>query len=49
MAYHAIDIEQVDEKNHYRRTMQVAFTKKIGEFKTHRCAFDFVYKIAMRA
>ena len=51
MAYHAIDTEQVDEQTHHECTMHgpVALTKLIGEFKTHRCAFDFDYKFVMSA
>ena len=51
MAYHAIDTEQVDEQTHHDCIAHgpVALTKLIGEFKTHRCAFDFDYKFVMSA
>ena len=51
MAYHAIDTEQLDEQTHHDFTMHgpVALTKLMGEFKTHRCAFDFDYKFVMSA
>ena len=51
MAYHAIDTHQVDKQTHNDCTMHgpVALTKLIGQFKTHRCAFDFDYKFVMGA
>jgi hypothetical protein len=49
MAYHAIDTSQVDEKTQHdcKTHGPVALTKLIGQFKTHRCAFDFDYKFIM--
>ena len=50
MAYHAIDTHQADSQTqHDHCTIQgpVALTKLIGQFKTHRCAFDFDYKFIM--
>jgi hypothetical protein len=51
MAYHAIDTLQVDEQTQHDCTTHgpVALTKLIGQFKTHRCAFDFDYKFIMGA
>ena len=51
MAYHAIDTKQVDEQTQHDSKMHgpVALTKVIGEFKTHRCAFDFDHKFVMSA
>jgi hypothetical protein len=51
MAYHAIDTQQLDEQTHRDCTTHgpVALTKLIGQFKTHRCAFDFDYKFIMSA
>ena len=51
MAYHAIDTKQVDEQTQHDCKMHgpVALTKVIGEFKTHRCAFDFDHKFVMSA
>jgi hypothetical protein len=51
MAYHAIDTHQVDEQTQHDCTTHgpVALTKLIGQFKTHRCAFDFDYKFIMGA
>ncbi len=51
MAYHAIDTHHVDKQTHHDCTTHgpVALTKLIGEFKTHRCAFDFDYKFIMSA
>ncbi|KAI2513328.1 hypothetical protein MHU86_1099 [Fragilaria crotonensis] len=51
MAYHAIDTKQVDEQTQHHGKMHgpVALTKVIGEFKTHRCAFDFDHKFVMSA
>ncbi len=49
MAYHAINTSQVDEKTQHdsKTHSPVALTKLIGQFKTHRCAFDFDYKFIM--
>ena len=49
MAYHAIDTQQVDKQTQSDCTTHgpVALTKLIGQFKTHRCAFDFDYKFVM--
>ena len=51
MAYHAIDTKQVDEQTYHDCVKHgpVALTKLIGEFKTHRCVFDFDYKFVMSA
>jgi hypothetical protein len=45
MAYHAIDTQQLDKQTQRDCTTHgpVALTKLIGQFKTHRCAFDFDY------
>ena len=52
MAYHAIDTQQLDEQTQRDCTTHgpVALTKKlIGQFKTHRCAFDIDFKFVMSA
>ena len=51
MAYHAIDTHQVDEQTLHdcMKHGPVALTKLIGEFKTHRCAYDFDHKFIMGA
>jgi hypothetical protein len=49
MAYHAIDTHQVDQQTQIDCTEYgpVAVMKLIGDFKTHRSAFDFDYKFVM--
>ena len=49
MAYYAIDTQQVNKQTLSNCTTHgpVALTKLIGQFKTHRCAFDFDYKFIM--
>lgn len=51
MAYHAIDTCQVDDETQHdcKTHGPVALTKLIGQFKTHRCAFDFDFKYIMEA
>ncbi|KAI2512942.1 hypothetical protein MHU86_1488 [Fragilaria crotonensis] len=51
MAYHAIDACQVDDETQHdcKTHGPVALTKLIGQFKTHRCAFDFDFKYIMEA
>ena len=51
MAYHAIDTHQVDDQTQHDCETHgpVALTKLIGQFKTHRCAFDFDFKFIMGA
>ena len=43
MAYYAVDTGQVDQQTQHECTKHgpVALDKLIGNFKTHRCAFDF--------
>jgi hypothetical protein len=51
MAYHAVDTGQVDllTQHDCSKYGPVAIEKLIGNFKTHRCAFDFDfdYKVIM--
>jgi hypothetical protein len=49
MAYHAINTQQVNEQTQSDFTTRgpVALTKIIGQFKTHRCTFDFDFKVVM--
>ena len=49
MAYYAIDTQQVDEQTQHDCAIfgPVALTKLIGDFKTHRCVFDFDYRFIM--
>ena len=52
MAYHAINTHQVDKQTQHNCTTHgpVALTKLIkGQFKTHRCAFNFDFKFIMGA
>jgi hypothetical protein len=51
MAYHAVDTGQVDPQTQHECSKHgpVAVEKLIGNFKTHRFAFDFDYKFIMEA
>lgn len=51
MVYYAVDTGQVDQQTQHECTKHgpVALDKLIGNFKTHRCAFDFDWKFIMEA